>query len=136
MDRPEQNGTPPAESGLTPRQARLLAALVVGGDMQAACRAAGVGRTTAYAWLRLPEFKDALQRQREAAFAEALACVKGHVNKAVAGLARLLSVKDARLRRLACNDVIGHAFRIREIESIEQRLDRIERALEAQGGRP
>lgn len=133
----EQIGTRPAEfpRAFTARQKKLLAAFVVNPDVQAACKAAGIGRTTAYRWLREPAFRDALGRERDAVLTEALSAVKAHVTRAVSELAKLLKAKDDRLRRLACNDILGHALKVRELEDIEARLAALERALEERGGR-
>lgn len=137
MDTAEQNGTPPPQipRPFTARQEKLLAALVTNPDVQAACKTAGVGRTTAYRWLRDPAFRDALARERGALLTDALSAVKAHVTLAVSQLAKLLRSKDDRLRRMACNDILGHALKVRELEEIEERLAALEAALEERGGR-
>ena len=117
------------DSRLAPRQMALLAALVGNPDVQAATKATGVGRTTAYRWLREPAFQAELTRQRDAVLSEALASVKTHATRAVAELAALLTVPDERLRRLVCNDILAHAMKVRELEDIERRLDALEKAL-------
>lgn len=45
---------------LTPKQLKLVAALAIDDDVQAACAAAGVGHTTAYRWLKDLEARSAL----------------------------------------------------------------------------
>lgn len=111
----------------------MLAALVVNPDVSAACRVAGVGHSTAYRWLREPAFRDALARERETVFSDTLAAVKVHVTRAVSELAKLLKAKDARLRRLACNDILGVALKVRELQDIEARLAALEAAMERRG---
>lgn len=49
-------------SPLTDRQQKLLIELVRTNDIKAACRAAGIGRTTAYRWLDQPEFSNELRQ--------------------------------------------------------------------------
>jgi hypothetical protein len=120
------------ESGLTPQQQKLLATLVGNSNIQAACRIAGVARSTAHLWLKEPAFREELQRQRDTLFCDALATVKTHAAQAVKELAGLLSAPDERLRRLVCNDVLGHALKIRELEDIERRLTAVEARLEGQ----
>lgn len=114
---------------LTPQKMRLLAALASDPDVQAACVAAGVSRTTAYRWQSEPAFKDELARQREAALSAALESVKTQATRAAAELAGLLNVKDERLRRLVCNDILGHAMKVRELEDFERRLEALEKTL-------
>ncbi len=113
---------------LTLRHHQLLGALVVDPDVRAACKAAGVGRTTAHRWLNDPAFRAELVRQRDAVLGEALDSVKTHAARAMAELAGLLQSKDDRLRRLICNDLLGHAMRVREMEDIERRLAALEKA--------
>jgi hypothetical protein len=117
---------------LAPRQLALISALVCNPDLQAACKAAGVSRTTAYRWLKHPAFGEELARQRDAVLTEALAAVKTHATQAVTELATLLTAKDERLRRLVCNDILAHALRVRELEDIERRLLILEKRMEEQ----
>jgi hypothetical protein len=39
-----------------------------------------------------------------------------------ASLAATLDSSDARLRRLVCNDIIGHVLKHQELAELEQRL--------------
>lgn len=119
---------------LTPQQARLLAALVCNPDMQAAADSVGVGRTTAYRWLNQPGFREEIRRRRNEAFAEAMATVTTRAKCAVDGLLGLLDVGDPRLRRLVCNDILGHAIRIHDLEDVERRLTALEEAAKKRGG--
>ena len=111
------------------RQMRLLAALVGDPDVQAACAVAGVSRMTAYRWLKQPAFQDELTRRRDAVLSEALERIKTEATRAAAELARLLSVDDARLRRLVCNDILNRAMKVRELEDFENRLVALEKAM-------
>jgi hypothetical protein len=115
---------------LTARQKRLLAALVLDPDIQAAAKAVGVGRTTAHRWLREPAFRDELARQRGAVLGAALGIMKAHASRAVAELAKLLDTGNERLRRQVCNDILVHALRIRDQEDIERRLAILEKKTE------
>lgn len=114
--------------GVTARQRKLLACLIIESDISAACRTAGISRQTGHRWLKCPEFRAALERERDKLFSDALATIKSHVNTAATKLGELLATDDDRVRRLACNDIIGHALRIREIEGIERRLEQLETA--------
>lgn len=120
---------------LTTRQMRLVEALVGNANIQQACKAAEVGRTAAYRWLKEPAFQEELTRQRDAILAEALANVRTHSAQAVTELAGLLNEPDGRLRRLACNDILTHALKIRNTEDIERRLTMLEKSLKQANGR-
>ena len=115
--------------GLTPKQLRLLAALTYDADIQAACAAAKVSRTTAYRWMKEPTFLNELARQRDAAFSASLDSVKTQAARAVSELVGLLGAKDDRLRRLVCNDILAHAMKVRELEDFEARLAALEKAM-------
>ena len=132
---PVQGDSPPTPAEFSPQQQRLLAALAAAPDMQSAVKLAGVGRTTVHRWMQQPAFRDELNRRRDAVFAEALASVKTHAGRAVTELTRLLRVKDNRLRRLVCNDILEHGLNIREFEDIERRLTVLEKAVEASAKR-
>jgi hypothetical protein len=114
---------------------KLVAALAADDDVQAACTAAGVGRTTAYRWFKEPAFQEALARQRDLAFSAALDSLKSKASRAVAELEKLLNVPDDRLRRLVCNDILIYAWRVRELEDFERRLSALEKKAEARGRR-
>jgi hypothetical protein len=130
-ERPEQEADPACcpNAELAGRQQRFLAALVLEPDIQAAAKAAGVGRTTAHRWLREPAFRDELARQRGAVLAAALGIMKAHTSRAVAELAKLLDTGNERLRRQVCNDILVHALKIRNQEDIERRLAILEKKM-------
>jgi hypothetical protein len=137
---PESQATDPAQTiqtpaqdassqaDLSPGQQKLLTALVGDSNIQAASKAAGVARSTAYLWLSEPAFKDELARQRDAVLSLALDSVKTHATRAVTELARLLDAQDDRLRRLICNDILGRALKIRELDDLERRIVALEKA--------
>ena len=125
-------GDPYPKTELTLQQQQLLGALIVDPNIQAACKGVGVGRTTAHRWLQDPVFRDELVRQRDAVLSESMDSVKTHAAKAMTELAEMLNSKDERLRRLVCNDILGHAMKVRELQDIEGRLAALEKALKAQ----
>lgn len=118
----DEKKEPDIGTELSARQQQLIVELVKNTDIQAACKAAGIGRTTAYRWLGEADFTDELARLRNEAMKEALGSVKSHTARAAQELVRLLDTEDERLRRHICNDILGHAIKVREIEEIERRL--------------
>lgn len=121
-----------SKPGLSFLQQKLLLALLVEPGIQAACESAGVGRSTAHGWLKNPAFIEELTRQRNAVLSEAMDSVKTHAARAMTELAGMLNSKDDRLRRLICNDILGHAMKVRELQDLEGRLAALEKALKAQ----
>ena len=114
---------------ITAQQMLLLEALVQNPNIQAACAATGVGRTTAYRWMEEPAFMAELERQRDIVLTVALQSVKTSATKAAKELTALLDVQDERLRRQVCNDVLTRAVKIRELEDFERRLAALESRL-------
>lgn len=132
MNTTGQNGTALGET--TAKQRKLIAAILVAPDIQAACRASKIGRTTAHRWLREdPRFCDELARRQDEVFGAALRAIKGHAVKAVDELARLLTSKDSRLRRLTANDILNQAIKAKELVEHEARLAALEAAMREKG---
>jgi hypothetical protein len=82
----------------------------------------GLDPKTFYQWLKQPEFKAELDRQRNEITAEAFGILSQGLTKAVETLASLLDNKDDRLKRLACKNVIEYI--IRHKENIEKEAQR------------
>ena len=116
----------PSCTGLSLRHQRLLVALVANPDIQTACKTTGIGRSTAHRWLKMPAFRIELARQRDSVLSETMDSVKTHAIRAMSELAKMLNTEDDRLRRLICNDILGHALRVRELEDFERRLVALE----------
>lgn len=116
------------DTSLTGQQLKLLTALALNPNLQTAVEAAGVSRRTAFRWLRQPEFKEELTRQRGEMVAEAMATVTAQARRAATELLGLLSVKDDRLRRLICNDILAHAMKTQELDCLARRVEVLEKA--------
>jgi transposase len=70
------NDSPTEEYELTPKQAQLIAALVVGNSIVDAAKAVGIGEKTAHRWLKQPAFDQAYQDAKQAVFNQSLEDVK------------------------------------------------------------
>lgn len=119
--------SPAPSTEFTIQQQKLLVELMKTSDIQAACTAAGVGRTTAYRWLAQPAFADELASLRNGAMKEALEMVKSLTTRAARELSRLLDTKDERLRRQICKDILSHTIKMREIDGLERRITVLEK---------
>ena len=126
----EAGENPGPKNPLSFRQKKLLTALVNISDVQAACKAAGVGRTAAYGWLKNPDFREELNRLRDNALSDALTHIKTYTKQAVDQLALLMKSEDERIRRQVCNDILSHALSIRGKETLDQRVQALERKIE------
>ncbi|HUW19240.1 MAG TPA: phBC6A51 family helix-turn-helix protein [Sedimentisphaerales bacterium] len=125
----QQNGQ---EQKLTERQLKAIPLIVTSATYTEACKKAGLNRTTLYEWLKIPEFKVELDRQRDEVTSEAFGVLSQSLTKAVETLVGLLDHKDDRLKRLTAKDIIEHFLKYKELRELEERIEAIEQTLERQ----
>ncbi len=114
---------------LTDRQKKAIPAIVSSPTYTKGCKKAKINKTTLYKWLKEPEFKAELDRQREQVADEAFGVLSQSLTKAVETLTGLLDTKDDRLKRLVCKDIIEQFLKRKEIEDLNERLTEIENQL-------
>jgi hypothetical protein len=114
---------------LTDRQLKAIPIIVTSPTYSEACKKARLNRTTFYEWLKMPEFKAELNRQRDEIAAEAFGVLSQSLTKAVETLAGLLDNKDDRLKRLTAKDIIDFIVRHKENEDLDKRLTEVEKLL-------
>jgi len=114
---------------LTARQTKAIPFIVSSPTYTEGVEKAKVSRKTFYSWLKQPEFKAELDRQREEVAAEAFGVLSQSLTKAVETLAGLLDNKDDRLKRLAAKDIIDFIIRHKENEDLDRRLTELEKLL-------
>jgi hypothetical protein len=114
---------------LTARQLKAIPVIVASPTYSEGCKKAKINRTTFYKWLKIPEFKAELDRQRDEIAAEAFGVLSQGLTKAAETLVGLLDSKDSRLKRLAAKDVIDFIIRHKENEDLDERLKEVEKIL-------
>jgi len=114
---------------LTDRQLKAIPHIVSSPTYTEGCKKAKINKTTFYKWLKNPEFKAELDRQRNEVAAEALGVLSQSLTKAVETLVGLLDNKDDRLKRLTAKDVIDFIIRHKENEDLDKRLTEVEKLL-------
>jgi hypothetical protein len=114
---------------LTDRQLKAIPHIVSSPTYTEGCKKAKINKTTLYKWLKEPEFKAELDRQRDEITAEAFGVLSQGLTKAVETLVSLLGNKDDRLKRLAAKDVIDFIIRHKENEDLDERLKEVEKRL-------
>ncbi len=114
---------------LTTRQLKAIPHIVGSPTYTQGCKKAKINKTTLYKWLKEPEFKAELDRQRDEIAAEAFGVLSQSLTQAVEALAGLLDNKDDRLKRLAAKDVIDFIIRHKENEDLNERLKEVEKRL-------
>jgi transposase len=95
-------------SEATARQVKAIAFVVSSSTYSEAIEKAGVSRKTFYEWLKEPQFKAEIDRQRSEIIAEAFSKLSQSLTKAVETLVGLLNQTDDRVKRLVREDVTGH----------------------------
>ncbi|MHC4656063.1 MAG: phBC6A51 family helix-turn-helix protein [Planctomycetota bacterium] len=117
---------------LAEKQLRAIPFIVSSPTYTEGCEKAKLNRATFYEWLKIPEFKAELNRQRDEVAAEAFGILSQGLTKAAETLVGLLDNKDDRLKRLTAKDVIDFMIRHKEIEDLDKRLAAIEQRLSEQ----
>ena len=114
------------EPRLTDRQLKAIPIIVTSPTYTQACEKAQLNRTTFYEWLKDPQFKAELDRQRDEIASEAFGVLSQSLTKAVETLVSLLDNADDRLKRLTAKDIIDFIIRHKENEELGQRIAAIE----------
>ncbi len=114
---------------LSARQLKAIPVIVASPTYSDGCKTAKINRATLYKWLKIPEFKAELDRQRDEIAAEAFGVLSQGLTKAAETLVGLLDNKDDRLKRLAAKDVIDFIIRHKENEDLDARLKEVEKRL-------
>ena len=116
-------------SELSSKQLQLISNLLSSPTIEKACGKTGIDRGSYYIWLKNADFKAELKNQRDEVVKEALDRLKMAMTKATEGLIKLLDAKKPDLKRWVCKDIIDYTLKSIEFEDIEERLDRVEKAL-------
>lgn len=115
------------EHNLTRRQILLIAELVKGGEIQAACIRAGVSRTAYHQWQKLPEFRSALREAELELLNGITRQLSGLAAAAINALAEGCAATEATTHRLkAAELILSQALRFREAGELEERIAALE----------
>jgi len=116
------------DSLISVKQARAIPHIIKAKSIEAGCRDAGISKTLFYQWLKKSQpFAQEYKRQRDMLFDEAMSSLQASIGKAVDTLTGLLDSNSESLRRAVANDILGHIFKIKELQDLEDRLESIER---------
>ena len=115
---------------LSRRQLKAIPFLIGSPTYTQGCEKAKINKTTLYKWLKNPEFRTELDRQRSEIVEAAFGMIAQNIEKAVSTLVGLLDTGDDRVKRLTANDIVNHFLKRRELVDLEERIERIEERLE------
>lgn len=116
--------------GLTPKQARAVAALLEQPTIGEAAAAASVNKRTLERWLALPCFRAALKTGQQTAIDTAARRLAGGMGKALDVLKEIMHDPDERSsNRIRAAAVWLDQAKLTELQEIEERLARLEERL-------
>jgi hypothetical protein len=116
---------------LKPRQFKAIAALVAGKTKARAAAAANVSTMTLHRWLRDPAFQTAYAEAVRRVFGESIDRLKAVTGKAVGTLSRCLAASRDSDKIRAADRLLTHALRAAELGDLAERLEALEKALQA-----
>lgn len=114
---------------LTPKQIVAISHIISGSNMAEVCKNVNISNSTLYEWMKIPEFKGELDRQRKDLIDYSLGKLKSTIGKAVDKLEELLESENEYVARGAACDILEYAIRIRELEDVANRLEKVERVI-------
>ncbi len=117
------------ESKLTNRQLLMILNILSSASVEEACKKARISRATYYLWAKDEAFTNELKCQRDAILNDSLNQLKSASTKAVFELIKLMDSERETVRHSACKDVIEYVLKVKEIEGIEERLEKLEKAI-------
>lgn len=125
-------------SGVSTKQKAAIRALLTGASYAAAAKAAGVHENTVGQWMREPAFLGALQQAEGEAMQVITRSLVSLAEKAAGVLKSILDDTQARnsSKVRAADVVLGRLLEIKRMSEFEDRLRRIEEALNEQNEQP
>ena len=114
------------------KQEAAIAALLTHRNVDEAAQAAGVGATTLWRWLKLPEFQAEYRKARRDAFSQAVARLQQGTSAAATTLLKTMIDQGtpASVKVRAAEAIFNHAAKAIEIEDIDARVTALEQAAE------
>jgi hypothetical protein len=114
------------------KKEEAVAALLTHRNVDEAAQAVGIGATTLWRWLKLPEFQRAYRDAKRAAFSQSIARLQQGASAAATTLLKTMidpnTPASVRIRAAEC--VMNHAMKAIETEDIEARVTELERTAE------
>jgi hypothetical protein len=112
---------------LTPRQKKMIAALMTSENIGKACESAKIGRSTLARWLKDPTFNQELEKAESEAIKQASRELLSGQTEALATIREIMQSRASDSIRLrAANDWMNLLFKIREMATLEERITKLE----------
>jgi len=118
---------------LTPKQNQAIAALLSTATHGLAASQAGINVRTLNRWLKLDPFQQALTQAEGALLGKLSRRLLALGDKALDALADILETPNqpgAGNKRMAASDILSQLLRLRELHTLEERVKRLEEAVQ------
>ena len=112
---------------LTARQKAAIPKLLSEVTLEAGRKEAGIAKGTLYNWLKQPEFKEELKRQRAAIVEGAIEVLKANTVRATKTLVMLLASESDSVKHRASKDIIELTMRAMEFDELDERIEQLEK---------
>ena len=110
-------------------EAKLIVALAGGATVRAAAIAAGIAERTAYRYLEILDFRQAVLKARSAMIDQAAGRLAQTSTKAAATLRKLLDSDDERVKGAAAEKILRLGTQLRDSNELAERISRLEEAV-------
>jgi uncharacterized membrane protein YheB (UPF0754 family) len=112
---------------LSANQQRALTALLTEKTVRDAAQKTGLSEKTLYRYLAEDPFRQALQQATGAIYAEVSNRLTADIMTALKKLWEIVdTATDQNIKRMAINDWLKHALKIREVDDLEARITALE----------
>ncbi len=124
--------------GLSNRQEKALAALIVETSIEKASVACGIPQRTIYQWLERPEFSMAYRRARREAFAHAMSIAQRYSPHAIQTLVKIMADNStaSASRVAAATALLKFSRDSIELDDLSQRIEALERDIKIREEEP
>ena len=121
----------------TRKQEVFIAYLLTEPNIRDAAKKAGIGEATGWRWLQNPDFQKQYQEARRMAVSQAIARLQQASTQAVATLQAIMQDEEAPAasRVTAARTVLDTSLKAIELEDLAQRIEKLEQAVQEQGGK-
>lgn len=123
------------DDNLSPKQERVIVALLHEPTLPRAAQAVGVNEKTVYRWMNEPAFSEVYRRTRREAFGQAVALTQKYAAMAVQTLAKLMmdTSTPAHVRVTAAATLLRFGREGIELDDLAARIEALERNEPAPG---
>lgn len=112
-------------------QERAIAALITNSTIKAAATECGIAEKTLHAWLKDEDFAKELKEAQEGITRQAIGRMLLSISRSIETLEGIMEdeTNNASPRVMAARTLLDYAFKVYEIQTVQQRLEALEKRL-------